>query len=168
MFLRVSTKEEPWFYSIVTSHTKMYTTAIHLHSWKPFCSFSICLSSGCCTFLIHSWSNGLGHLFGKISSHWNGCCYPFENHCHPFEQQRLSIRKNLHQDLLAHYNNFLIDSFFYQPSRDAHPSVFFSCNNSEPLVLDILPFDKYELEPSPLTQYILERKSPSNCWQVSW
>ena len=55
---------------------------------------------------------------------------------------------------------------FYQPSRDAHPSVLFSCNNSEPLVLDNLPFDKYELEPSPLTQYILERKSPSTCWQV--
>ncbi|XP_078380426.1 integrator complex subunit 6-like isoform X2 [Oculina patagonica] len=52
------------------------------------------------------------------------------------------------------------------PSRDAHPSVLFSCNNSEPLVLDNLPFDKYELEPSPLTQYILERKSPSSCWQT--
>lgn len=50
------------------------------------------------------------------------------------------------------------------PSRDAHPNVLFSCNNSEPLVLDNLPFDKYELEPSPLTQYILERKSPSTCW----
>ena len=54
----------------------------------------------------------------------------------------------------------------FQPPRDAQPSVMFSCNNSEPLVLDNLPFDKYELEPSPLTQYILERKSPSTCWQV--
>lgn len=52
------------------------------------------------------------------------------------------------------------------PSREAHPSVMFSCNNSDPLVLDNLPFDKYELEPSPLTQYILERKSPSTCWQT--
>ncbi|XP_068687441.1 integrator complex subunit 6-like [Montipora foliosa] len=52
------------------------------------------------------------------------------------------------------------------PPRDAQPSVMFSCNNSEPLVLDNLPFDKYELEPSPLTQYILERKSPSTCWQT--
>lgn len=56
--------------------------------------------------------------------------------------------------------------FVLQPSREAHPSVMFSCNNSDPLVLDNLPFDKYELEPSPLTQYILERKSPSTCWQV--
>uniref|UniRef100_A0A8D0GHV0 Integrator complex subunit 6 n=1 Tax=Sphenodon punctatus TaxID=8508 RepID=A0A8D0GHV0_SPHPU len=34
------------------------------------------------------------------------------------------------------------------------------------MVIDKLPFDKYELEPSPLTQYILERKSPQTCWQV--
>ncbi|KAB1267746.1 Integrator complex subunit 6 [Camelus dromedarius] len=36
----------------------------------------------------------------------------------------------------------------------------------EPMVIDKLPFDKYELEPSPLTQFILERKSPQTCWQV--
>uniref|UniRef100_A0A3B4UFP8 Integrator complex subunit 6 like n=1 Tax=Seriola dumerili TaxID=41447 RepID=A0A3B4UFP8_SERDU len=41
------------------------------------------------------------------------------------------------------------------PPRSAHP-----------MVIDKLPFDKYELEPSPLTQYILERKSPHMCWQV--
>lgn len=34
------------------------------------------------------------------------------------------------------------------------------------MVIDKVPFDKYELEPSPLTQYILERKSPLTCWQV--
>lgn len=34
------------------------------------------------------------------------------------------------------------------------------------MVIDKVPFDKYELEPSPLTQYILERKSPHTCWQV--
>lgn len=33
--------------------------------------------------------------------------------------------------------------------------------------MDKVPFDKYELEPSPLTQYILERKSPNTCWQVT-
>ena len=32
--------------------------------------------------------------------------------------------------------------------------------DAEPMVIDKVPFDKYELEPSPLTQYILERKSP--------
>ncbi|MGH0158266.1 UNVERIFIED_CONTAM: hypothetical protein FKN15_035128 [Acipenser sinensis] len=51
------------------------------------------------------------------------------------------------------------------PSRTAHPQVRFSCIDSEPMVIDKLPFDKYELEPSPLTQYILERKSPHTCWQ---
>ena len=34
------------------------------------------------------------------------------------------------------------------------------------MVIDNLPFDKYELEPSPLTQYILERRQPNVCWQV--
>lgn len=42
----------------------------------------------------------------------------------------------------------------------------FSCANSEPMVIDNLPFDKYELEPSPLTQYILSRKQPTVAWQV--
>ncbi|XP_066266494.1 integrator complex subunit 6-B-like isoform X2 [Branchiostoma lanceolatum] len=49
--------------------------------------------------------------------------------------------------------------------RNAHPMVKFTCTNSEPMVIDNLPFDKYELEPSPLTQFILERKSPTTCWQ---
>ncbi|KAM9376271.1 integrator complex subunit 6 [Pholidichthys leucotaenia] len=52
------------------------------------------------------------------------------------------------------------------PPRSAHPVVHFSCVDCEPMVIDKLPFDKYELEPSPLTQYILERKSPHMCWQV--
>ena len=34
------------------------------------------------------------------------------------------------------------------------------------MVIENLPFDKYELEPSPLTLFILGRKQPSYCWQV--
>ena len=34
--------------------------------------------------------------------------------------------------------------------------------------MDLLPFDKYELERSPLTQYILENVKPTHCWQVSF
>ncbi|XP_072440613.1 integrator complex subunit 6-like isoform X2 [Chiloscyllium punctatum] len=52
------------------------------------------------------------------------------------------------------------------PPRNAHPVVKFSCIDCDPMVIDKLPFDKYELEPSPLTQFILERKSPHVCWQV--
>uniref|UniRef100_A0A3Q3IGN1 VWFA domain-containing protein n=1 Tax=Monopterus albus TaxID=43700 RepID=A0A3Q3IGN1_MONAL len=52
------------------------------------------------------------------------------------------------------------------PPRSAHPHIRFSCLDAEPMVIDKVPFDKYELEPSPLTQYILERKSPHICWQV--
>lgn len=54
-----------------------------------------------------------------------------------------------------------------QPARSAHPNVKFTCTSQEPMVIDNLPFDKYELEPSPLTQYILSRKQPTVCWQVS-
>jgi integrator complex subunit 6 len=50
--------------------------------------------------------------------------------------------------------------------RTAHPIVKFTCANSEPAVIENLPFDKYELEPSPLTQFILTRKQPSVAWQV--
>ncbi|XP_078544704.1 integrator complex subunit 6-like isoform X2 [Lissotriton helveticus] len=52
------------------------------------------------------------------------------------------------------------------PPRTSHPVVKFACIDTEPMVIDKLPFDKYELEPSPLTQFILERKSPHVCWQV--
>ncbi|XP_043197069.1 integrator complex subunit 6-like, partial [Amphibalanus amphitrite] len=52
------------------------------------------------------------------------------------------------------------------PSRSAHPVVKFTCTSREPMVIENLPFDKYELEPSPLTQFILSRKQPSTCWQV--
>lgn len=52
------------------------------------------------------------------------------------------------------------------PPRTAHPIVKFSCSSTEPHMLDSLPFDKYELESSPLTQYILSRKQPQIAWQV--
>ena len=52
------------------------------------------------------------------------------------------------------------------PQRSAHPNIKFMCANQEPMIIDNLPFDKYELEPSPLTQYILARKQPNVCWQV--
>ena len=34
------------------------------------------------------------------------------------------------------------------------------------MIIDNLPFDKYELEPSPLTLFILARRQPKACWQV--
>lgn len=36
------------------------------------------------------------------------------------------------------------------------------------MVIENLPFDKYEMEPSPLTQFILARKQPTVCWQVNY
>ncbi|CAL8107237.1 unnamed protein product [Orchesella dallaii] len=52
------------------------------------------------------------------------------------------------------------------PARAAHPNIKFTCHSADPLVIENFPFDKYELEPSPLTQYILARKQPTVCWQV--
>jgi len=52
------------------------------------------------------------------------------------------------------------------PPRTAHPIVKFTCTATEPHMMDALPFDKYELESSPLTQYILSRKQPHVAWQV--
>ena len=52
------------------------------------------------------------------------------------------------------------------PPRSAHPTLRFTCTNQEPMVIENLPFDKYELEPSPLTLFILSRKEPKYCWQV--
>lgn len=54
----------------------------------------------------------------------------------------------------------------FQPPRSAHPNIKFMCVPQEPMVIENLPFDKYELEPSPLTQFILARKQPTVCWQV--
>eukprot|EP00117_Sycon_ciliatum_P008875 scpid58081/ scgid2083/ Integrator complex subunit 6; DBI-1; Protein DDX26; Protein deleted in cancer 1 len=52
------------------------------------------------------------------------------------------------------------------PVRKAHPIIVFSCNSNPPLTINKLPFDKYELEPSPLTQFLLQNKPPNVCWQV--
>lgn len=52
------------------------------------------------------------------------------------------------------------------PSRDVHPIVWFDTKTTPPLLVENFPFDKYELEPSPLTQCILEKRNPSICWQV--
>lgn len=52
------------------------------------------------------------------------------------------------------------------PPRDCHPNVKFLCKATEPMIIENMPFDKYELEPSPLTQFILERKQPNVGWQT--
>ena len=53
-----------------------------------------------------------------------------------------------------------------RPFRTAIPVVFFSSESKKVNVLDNLPFDKYELEPSPLTQHILELRQPTVCWHT--
>lgn len=52
------------------------------------------------------------------------------------------------------------------PPRDVHPVVWFDANEKQPYLLESFAFDKYELESSPLTQQLLERKNPAMCWQV--
>lgn len=57
-------------------------------------------------------------------------------------------------------------SVFLQPPRDVPPVVWFDTTDLPPLLVENFPFDKYELEPSPLTQFILQKRNPSVCWQV--
>jgi hypothetical protein len=53
------------------------------------------------------------------------------------------------------------------PPRSAHSLIKFQTIPCAP-VTDKFPFDKYELEPSPLTQYILERRQPTMAWPVCY
>ncbi|XP_066924176.1 integrator complex subunit 6-like [Clytia hemisphaerica] len=55
------------------------------------------------------------------------------------------------------------------PARNSHPIVKFVCKPVDAVVGNLsynLPFDKYELEPSPLTQNILERRMANTAWQT--
>jgi integrator complex subunit 6 len=59
----------------------------------------------------------------------------------------------------------------YHPSRvenlvprDAHPRIILGVKPTEPIVVEGLPFDKYELEGSTLTSWILGKKKTSLCW----
>ena len=52
------------------------------------------------------------------------------------------------------------------PPRNAHPVLRFRTEDVEPLLLQNFPYDKYELEPSPLTQVLLEKKNSNICWVV--
>lgn len=49
--------------------------------------------------------------------------------------------------------------------RTCHPIIRFTCANNDPMIIDQLPFDKYEIESCPLTNYILLRKQPHVAWQ---
>ena len=52
------------------------------------------------------------------------------------------------------------------PPRNAHPVLRFRTEDVEPVLLQNFPYDKYELEPSPLTQVLLEKKNAGICWVV--
>lgn len=52
------------------------------------------------------------------------------------------------------------------PPRSAHPVLKFSTKEAKPLCLTNFAFDKLELEMSPLTVAMLERKRPDIAWQV--
>lgn len=51
------------------------------------------------------------------------------------------------------------------PPRTCHPIVKFSCASTEPMIIENLPFDKYEIESCALTNYIISRKQPHVAWQ---
>ena len=44
--------------------------------------------------------------------------------------------------------------------------MWFDTSDVSPMLVEKFPFDKYELEPSPLTQCILAKRNSNVCWQV--
>jgi hypothetical protein len=74
----------------------------------------------------------------------------------------------LTQDGYKHFFWHHLLHFSFQPFRSAHPNVKFTCTSQEPMVIENLPFDKYEMETTPLTQFILAHKQPTVYWQVTY
>jgi hypothetical protein len=62
-------------------------------------------------------------------------------------------------------NRIIFNFVIFKPKRMAHPVIKFKCDPSEPFLMEEIPFDKYELEPSPLTQFFLERRQVNVAWQ---
>jgi len=85
------------------------------------------------------------------------------------QRRMIFVRSNIKGNV-GHWpipENFWPEAAMHKlPPRDCHPIVKFQCKASDAMVIDNMPFDKYELEPSPLTQYILERKQPFIAWQA--
>ncbi|XP_037938567.1 integrator complex subunit 6 [Teleopsis dalmanni] len=53
------------------------------------------------------------------------------------------------------------------PPRDAHPKLkVVTPGIEEPQMVRNFPVDKYEIEASPLTMQILQKRDPNKCWQV--
>lgn len=53
------------------------------------------------------------------------------------------------------------------PARDAHPRIKINLlPHDEPQIVRNFPLDKYELEPSPLTLWILSKKDPNKCYPL--
>ncbi|KAI6174997.1 VWFA domain-containing protein [Aphelenchoides bicaudatus] len=52
------------------------------------------------------------------------------------------------------------------PPRKVYPELSFICSSAEPVTVTNVALDKYELEPCPLTQALVDRKDPNACWQV--
>src|SRR6218665_1559246 len=52
------------------------------------------------------------------------------------------------------------------PHRNAHPVFRMTCIDSAPSFVENLPFDKFELENSPLTKFIINRNLPNAAWQL--
>eukprot|EP01112_Ceratiomyxa_fruticulosa_P021136 TRINITY_DN7363_c0_g1_i1.p1 TRINITY_DN7363_c0_g1~~TRINITY_DN7363_c0_g1_i1.p1 ORF type:complete len:826 (-),score=170.60 TRINITY_DN7363_c0_g1_i1:39-2516(-) len=101
---------------------------------------------------------------------------PQMGNLHPHLSQMLNLNASLHKMLIVRTTREnptgfwpIPESFFPDvtltqlPARTAHPVIRYTPNDSEPLILDNFPFDKYEIEPNPLTQYLLTYKQ-NVCW----
>ncbi|XP_050299133.1 integrator complex subunit 6 isoform X2 [Anthonomus grandis grandis] len=156
---------------------------------RSYCITSHRMLNQCIDSLVQKVQNGVVINFEKIGPDPPPLLYDKEDGKEDFDMEGDKNMPNMPQNTLWHNCRKMIyvpktsksycvgfwpipESFWPEvtasvlPPRSAHPNVKFTCQNSEPLVIENLPFDKYELEPSPLTQYILSRKQPKTCWQV--
>lgn len=101
--------------------------------------------------------NGIANIQTSMSTAWQN-------------QRRMIYVKTNVKGTVGHWP--IPESFYTDPNatklpaRSSHPIVNFTCASTEAMAIENMPFDKYELEPSPLTQYILERKQPNVAWQT--
>ena len=97
------------------------------------------------------------HNYSHTCTHTHTHTHTHIPHTHTFSLTQIYI----------HTHIFILPcTHIPQPPRDANPVLLFNTTDLPPLLVENFPFDKYELEPSPLTQYILGRRNPSICWQV--
>ena len=119
-----------------------------------------------------SWQNVKKMIYVKYNpktsmaaGHW-----PIPESFWPDMNTKKLVQRPAHKHVFVHMSTCVCTFppiIHSQPARCSSPVVWFRDKDVHPMLIESFPFDKYELEPSPLTQHILAKKNPNMCWQVS-